>query len=164
MIHGAYKPVYMWSKFFLRANGLTDRGIPWGPRGPKKEYNIDLSQKNIHKKQAKQRPRNAASECMELMTGLVHPYNLTYVRCCQVFDKIFIPLHHKQGTLTRSQMSDQVAVESCLLEGQLRQALDWCDLLAATVRKLARWIAYLQKFLVFVSMWNLGTAKPTRNW
>ena len=35
-------------------------------------------------------------------------------------------------------MADQVAVESCLLEGQLRQALDWCELLAATVRKLAR--------------------------
>ena len=27
----------MWSKFFLRTNGLTDRGIPWGPRGPKKD-------------------------------------------------------------------------------------------------------------------------------
>ena len=44
MIHGAYKPVYMWSKFFLRTNGLTngltDRGIPWGPRGPKKSQNI----------------------------------------------------------------------------------------------------------------------------
>ena len=35
--------------------------------------------------QAKRIPENAAPECMELMTGLIHPYNLTYVRCCQVF-------------------------------------------------------------------------------
>ena len=42
MIHEAYKPVYMWSKFFLRTNGRTNgrtnEGIPWGPRGPKNGY------------------------------------------------------------------------------------------------------------------------------
>ena len=31
-------PLYKWSDFSCgRTNGLTDRGIPWGPRGPKKE-------------------------------------------------------------------------------------------------------------------------------
>ena len=35
-IHEAYMPVNMRSKFFLRTDGLTDRGIPWGPRRPKK--------------------------------------------------------------------------------------------------------------------------------
>ena len=34
----------MWSKFFLRTNGLTNgrtnEGIPWGPRGPKKIFQL----------------------------------------------------------------------------------------------------------------------------
>ena len=36
MIHEAYMPVNMRSKFFLRLDGLSDRGIPFGPRGPKR--------------------------------------------------------------------------------------------------------------------------------
>jgi len=63
---------------------------------------------------AKKTPQNAAPDCMELMTGLIHPYNLTYVRCCQA------------------------SVQSCLLQGNLKQALDWCDLLLGTARSLAR--------------------------
>ena len=32
----------------------------------------------------------------------------------------------------------QASVQSCLLQGNLKQALDWCQLLLATARSLAR--------------------------
>ena len=32
---------------------------------------------------ARVRPQDAAPQCMELMTGLFHPSDLTYLRCSQ---------------------------------------------------------------------------------
>ena len=37
----------------------------------------------------------------------------------------------------------QASVQSCLLQGNLKQALDWCDLLLATARSLARYLLLL---------------------
>ena len=79
-------------------------------------------------------PKDAAPECMELMTGLIHPYNLTYVRCCQVLTS---HLAFWQG-FTFGCFLHQASVQSCLLQGNLKQALDWCHLLLGTARSLAR--------------------------
>lgn len=128
----------------------------------KRENNTDPSQKNIYKnRQSNDRATRlpsvwswwpAWSTPTISHTSAVARSSIRFWYLC-IVNKVAV-----------EQMADQVAVESCLLEGQLRQALDWCELLAATVRKLARWIARLQKFLVVVFMRNLGTAKPTRNW
>jgi hypothetical protein len=58
--------------------------------------------------------RAAAPQCMELLTGLLHPCHLTYLRCCQA------------------------AVSACLLRrAGLAEAEQWAELLLAGARRLA---------------------------
>lgn len=59
-------------------------------------------------------PADAAPQCMELMTGLFHRYDLTYIEMC-----------------TR-------ALTDCLLQNSLKQALDYSDILYGVVQKFAK--------------------------
>jgi len=59
-------------------------------------------------------PCDAAPQCVELMTGLFHPYNLTYLACCQV------------------------AVTDCILQNRLQEALEFADILLGVTRRLAK--------------------------
>ena len=59
-------------------------------------------------------PADAAPQCMELMTGLFHPYNLTYISTCQV------------------------ALTDCILQNRLRQGLEFAQILLSVSRRLAK--------------------------
>merc|ERR1719347_374179 len=51
---------------------------------------------------------------MELMTGLFHPYNLTYISTCQM------------------------ALTDCILQNRLRQGLEFAQILLSVSRRLAK--------------------------
>ena len=64
--------------------------------------------------QMEQIPADAAPQCMELMTGLFHPYDLTYIKICSM------------------------ALTDCLLQNNLKQALEFSDILLGVVKKFAK--------------------------
>ena len=59
-------------------------------------------------------PADAALQCMELMTGLFYPYDLTYIATCSM------------------------AMTDCLLQNRLCQALEFADILHGIVKKFAK--------------------------
>ena len=59
-------------------------------------------------------PADAAPQCMELMTGLFHPYDLTYIEICSL------------------------ALTDCLLQNSLKQALEYSDILLSVIKKFAK--------------------------
>jgi len=59
-------------------------------------------------------PEDAAPQCMELMTGLFHPYDLTYIATCQM------------------------AITDCILQNRLTEALEFAQIILGVSRKMAR--------------------------
>ena len=68
-------------------------------------------QKVLHMEQI---PADAAPQCMELMTGLFYPYDLTYIATCSM------------------------AMTDCLLQNRLCQALEFAEILHGIVKKFAK--------------------------
>ena len=58
-------------------------------------------------------PADAAPECLELMTGLFHPYDLTYIRTCSL------------------------AITDSIRQNRLHQALEFGNIVLAVVRRFA---------------------------
>ena len=58
-------------------------------------------------------PADAAPECLELMTGLFHPYDLTYIRTCSL------------------------AITDSIMQNRLHQALEFGNIVLSVVRRLA---------------------------
>ena len=59
-------------------------------------------------------PSDAASQCMELMTGLFHPYDVTYLTICGL------------------------ALTDCILQNKLTEALEFGEILMNVLRKFAK--------------------------
>ena len=59
-------------------------------------------------------PADAATQCMELMTGLFYPYDLTYVTICGL------------------------AMTDCLLQNKLTEALEFGEILLVVLKKFAK--------------------------
>ena len=85
------------------------------------------------------KPSGAAPQFMDLLDGLFHPHNLTYVRCCQA--SLFSPFDF---TLLEIIQMWQAALCSAIIREHLDEASQWGEALMGAARMVKGTKAHLE--------------------